>query len=147
MKPVITWILIADGARARILENAGPGQGLGEVTEFSQPPLRARDIMADRPGRSFDTTGKGRSAMEPPTDPVEKREADFARSLADALEQKRRAGAFDRLILIAAPTALGDLRKALPEQLKRLVYAELAKDLTKVPNDEMPKHLEDVLAV
>ncbi|MEX0627924.1 MAG: host attachment protein [Cucumibacter sp.] len=149
MKPIVTWILIADGARARVLENTGPGKGLREVEgfEFADARLRARDIMADRAGRSFASVGHSRSAMESPTDPVDKREADFARSLAVMLEKQRRVGAFDRLILVAAPNALGDLRASLTPRVRAIVYAELSKDLTKVPNAEMAKHLEGVLAV
>lgn len=149
MKPITTWILIADGARARVLENTGPGKGVAEVAglEFTDERLRSRDIMADRPGRAFASAGDGRSAMERPTDPVEKRQSDFARSLAAKLDRKRRQKAFDRLVLVAAPAALGHLRGALSPQLRELVTAELAKDLTKVPNPEIPRHLEDVLVV
>ena len=35
MKPTRTWILIADGARARILENLGPGKGVHEVPDMT----------------------------------------------------------------------------------------------------------------
>lgn len=149
MKPVITWILVADGARARVLENTGPGKGLSEVDglEFANEHLAARDIMADKPGRTFASAGTGRSSKEPPTDPVAHREMEFVKTVAETLEKKRQKGAFDRLILVAAPRALGDLRQHLPNGLKDAVYAELAKDLTRVPNTEMPKHLEGVLAV
>jgi protein required for attachment to host cells len=149
MKPLTTWILIADGARARVLENTGPGKGVAEVAglEFADEHLRSSDIMADKPGRAFSSAGEGRSAMEPSTDPVQKRQSDFARRLAETLEKKRRQKAFDRLVLVAAPAALGHLRSALTPQLREAVSGELAKDLTKVPNPDIPKHLMGVLAV
>lgn len=149
MKPVITWILIADGARARVLEHAGPGKGLSEVNglEFSQERLQGKDIWADKPGRSFNSVGAGRAAMEPPTDPVDKREADFVGMLADVLDRKNRDGAFDRLIIAAAPQALGDLRKAMSPQLQAKIETEIAKDLTRIPNDDVVKHFSGVLAV
>jgi protein required for attachment to host cells len=149
MKPTITWILIADGARARILRHEGPGKGVQQVEglEFSQGNKRAQDIMADRPGRSFQSAGDKRSAYEPQTDPVEKREADFVQRLAEYLETERQRGAFDRLVLVASPIALGALRASLNPHLDAMVMAELNKDLTKVPNNEMGKHLEGVLAV
>ncbi len=31
MKPTTTWILIADGAHARIFSNSGPGKGIAAV--------------------------------------------------------------------------------------------------------------------
>lgn len=149
MKPTITWILIADGARARVLENTGPGKGLHEVKglEFADEHKRSGDIRADRPGRTFSSKGDGRAALEPATDPVDKREADFVAGLASVLEAKMRKGAFHRLIIAAAPQALGDIRKAMSPQLQAKISSELPKDLTKVPNDKIDKHFEDVLAV
>lgn len=149
MKPIVTWIVIADGARARVLVNVGPGKGLQEVAglELEQKPLKSTDIMADRPGRSHASTGHGRSAMEPPTDPVDKREADFIVSVAAMLDKQLSDKAFDRLILAAAPQALGNLRKSISSQVQKTVMAELAKDLTRVPNTDISKHFEDVLAV
>ncbi len=35
MKPIITWIVIADGAHARVLENAGPGKGLSSLDNLT----------------------------------------------------------------------------------------------------------------
>ncbi len=149
MKPVITWILIADGARARILEHRGPGSGLAAVKdmEFSWEKLSASDIMADRPGRAFASTGEARSAIEPRTDPVAKREADFVRMLAGVLRDPAADASFDRLVLVAAPKALGELRKALSSPVSQSVYAEIAKDLTKTPNDKISKHLKDVMVI
>lgn len=149
MKPTITWILIADGARARVLENTGPGKGLQEVPglEFADEHLRSGDIMADRPGRAYASAGHGRSGMEQPTDPVDKREADFVAGLADMLDKKLRDGAFERLVIAAAPQALGNLRKALSPQVQKTVISELAKDLTRIPNPDVVQHFEGVLAL
>ena len=149
MKPTITWILVADGARARVLENTGPGKGISPVSgmEYSQDALRNREIMSDRPGRSFESADSTRHAMEPSSDPKRQAEADFVTGLVTMLEGKFKAGAFARLVLVAAPQALGDIRKALPKQLVDVVYGELAKDHTKTPNDEMNKHLGEVMAV
>jgi protein required for attachment to host cells len=115
--------------------------------EFSQPAERNRDIMSDRPGRSFESADNARHGMEPPSDPKRLAEADFVPGLASMLDEKLKAGAFDRLVLVAAPQALGDIRKAMSGQLAEAVYGELAKDLTKVPNNELAKHLGEVMAV
>jgi protein required for attachment to host cells len=141
------WILIADGAQARVLEYQGPGGGLAlvEGMVFSQEPLDNKDIMSDRPGRSFSSAGTGRSAMAYPTDPVQHREAAFMAEMADMLEAALQEGAYDELILAAAPRALGDLRKALPASVQKCVTAELDKDLTNIPSDKLEKHFEGVL--
>ncbi len=149
MKKTVTWILIADGTQARVLEHGGPGKGLVTIKglDWSIPPLQTQDINADRPGRSHSSVGSGRSAMEPRTDPAAHREAEFVRSVAGVLEEKAKAGAFDRLVIAAAPIALGNLRKVLSEHVRKVVVAELDKDLTNVPTPQLDKHLDGIIAV
>jgi len=149
MKKTITWVLIANGAQARVLENTGPGKGLKQVDglDFAIDPLMAREIVSDKPGRSHSSVGHGRSAMEPKTDPVEHRETEFVRGLADMLESAQQRGAYDRLIIAAAPIALGDIRKAISPAVKKTILAELDKDLTNTPTAQLDKHLDGILAV
>lgn len=149
MKPIITWVLVADGGQARVFENAGSGKGLTPVEglDFSIPNLQAQDIMADKPGRSYSSVGHGRSAMEPQTDPVAYREAEFVKSVAGVLDEKKAEGAFDRLVIAAAPTALGYIRPALTPQVRKSLLAELHKDLTNVPVNALGKHFETVFSV
>lgn len=149
MKAIVTWVLIADGAQAKVFRHAGPGKGLEAIRDlqFEEEPLRAREIMSDRQGRSFSSAGHGRSAMEHSSDPVQVREARFVKSVAEILDVKCREGAFDRLIIAAAPAALGDIRGALTDRLKQSVTAELPKDLTNVPTPQLEKHFQDLLAV
>ncbi|WP_108881520.1 host attachment protein [Anderseniella sp. Alg231-50] len=149
MKPVRTWILLADGTRARIVCNSGPGKGLDEVRgmEFEGENVRSGDIMADRPGRTFDSAGAHRHAMEPPSDPQREAKRSFAAELVAGLQDQLQAHAFDRLVLVAAPATLGDIRKVLPKPLLAVVYGEIPKNLVHVPNKELGDHLADVLAV
>ncbi|MCF6344479.1 MAG: host attachment protein [Devosiaceae bacterium] len=149
MKPIITWILITNGYRSRVIEHSAVGSGLKEVKgmELSDEVLSMSEIMADKPGRSFSTAGTSRSAMQQRTNPVDKREADFIRLVADNLNKKFSNKGFDRLIIFASPSSMGDLRKVLSEDLQNTIYAEIDKDLTKVPNDQIAKHLKDVMVV
>ena len=148
MKKTVTWVLIADGAQARVLENTGPGKGLQQVggLEWSIDPLQAQDIVSDRPGRSFASHGTGRSAMEPKTDPVDYRETEFVKSVAATMDRKLQDGAFDRLIIVAAPIALGDIRKAITASVKKTIIAELNKDLTNLPTAQLAQHLDGIIA-
>ncbi|WP_240229911.1 host attachment protein [Devosia lacusdianchii] len=147
MKKTVTWVLIADGAQARVLENTGPGKGLKQVDglDFAIEPLQAQDIVSDKPGRSFSSNGSGRSAMEPKTDPVEHRETEFVKSLADMLTRQQQKGAFDRLVIAAAPIALGDIRKAISPAVKKTIVAELNKDLTNLPTAQLGQHFDTIL--
>ena len=72
MKPTVTWVLLADGAQAKVFEHAGPGSGLTPVDDlaFEEEPLKAQDIMADRPGRTFSSVGTGRRIGTPARDGI-----------------------------------------------------------------------------
>ncbi|SFV30351.1 Protein required for attachment to host cells [Devosia crocina] len=149
MKKTVTWILIADGTQARVLEHNGPGKGLAAVKglEWSIAPLQSQDIDTDRPGRSHSSVGPGRSAITPKTDPAEHREAEFVRSVAAELDRKAKEGAFDRIVIAAAPIALGHFRKNLSDHVKKAILAELDKDLTNLPTQNIDKHLDGIIAV
>ena len=79
------------------------------------------------------------------TDPQRYAEYAFARDLSDHLEKAANEHRFDRLILVAAPKALGDLRELLPKTVHGKIVAEIDKDLTNVPTRELGKHLDEHL--
>jgi len=149
MKPTTTWILIADGAHARLFANRGPGKGIEAVEGgvISGDHRADHELVRDSAGRTFESVGDTRHAITPKTDPHRELKRDFARQLAELLDRSYAAKAFDRLVLVAPPTALGDLRAALSDHLKPHIYAELDKDLVKTPTAELPGHLGAVLAV
>lgn len=147
MKKIVTWILVADGGRAQVFEHDGPGKGMSAIKDlhFEEEHLRAQDINTDRAGRNFGGGVGARSGMEQ-SDPVQVREQRFVQRLADKLEVFRQAGRFDRLIIAAAPTALGDIRPALSNAVKEVVIAELPKDLTNIPQPALDRHFDQLLA-
>ena len=149
MKKTVTWVLVADAARARILRNEGPGRGIERevVREFAQDIPPGREIMADRPGRGFESANPGRHAMEPSSDPREVEATRFLREIVAYLEKANTGRAFDRLVLVAPPAALGTLRAQVSKPLAAKVTGQLNKDLTHVPVHDMAKHLEDVMRV
>jgi protein required for attachment to host cells len=149
MKAITTWVLVADGARAKPFLPDRPGQGLVEVPDTGLEVAHAptRDINADRPGRTFDRGGEGRHAKEPPTDPHREAKRKFARQVAELLQDGLNRGAYDRLVLVAPPQALGDLRGQLGKAVQAKVSGELGKDLTHLPVHELPQHIGAVLAV
>ena len=150
MKKTVTYILVADGARARLYANHGVGKGLQPVsgaTHRADLHHHDRDILADRPGRTFNSVGQGRSAMEPQTEWHRFEKHKFAREMAKVLDAAAANKAFDRLILVAPPATLGDLRTELADATRKMVTAELPKDLTRHAEQELPQHLGTVLAV
>ncbi|MEX0758324.1 MAG: host attachment protein, partial [Tistlia sp.] len=65
----------------------------------------------------------------------------FLQEVVEAVDQAGQRGAFDRLLLVAPPRALGELRKLLPERLAGKVTDELAQDLTKHTVGSLAAHL------
>ena len=53
----------------------------------------------------------------------------FARQIGTELENARRGGGFDRIVLLAGPSFIGLLRSALPEGVRATLVAEVRKDL------------------
>jgi len=143
MKPALTWILVADASRARLFANRGPGTGLQPATDhdFAQDLPAGRDLVSDRPGRAFDSTGQHRHAMEPSTDPRQVEEERFLRAVASFVEAQALANTFDRLVVVAPPKALGSLRGFLGDHSRRKIHGELAKDLTMLPEHDLADHL------
>ena len=151
MKSKKTWIVVADGARARIFVTRGPGTGLEAALPQTELVADSRSSdrteRSDRPGRTFDSTGAGRHAVEPPTDPQRHGQKVFAGEISKILDQHHQKKAFDQLIVIAAPRMLGDLRAALGDNLHKLVDAEIDKDLSKLSAHELADHLVDVIRI
>ncbi|MFV0359182.1 host attachment protein [Tropicimonas sp.] len=142
-----TWVLIADGEKALFLRNDLDAQNpdLNLVIEKRQDDPPNREQQSDRPGRRADGGDNQRSAME---------EADwhrlakerFADELARLLYSKAHDGAFTRLVIVAPPVVLGELRRRLHKEVADKVVAEIPKTLTNVPLDRIEKSLKDDLA-
>ena len=143
-KKITSWIAIADSAKARVFATSGPGLKLKLINELDSEAARrlTQDLVTDRPGRSFSSAGPRRAGMEPSSDPqnVEKRK--FVKDLVGFLDAAALNGKFDDLFLVAAPRTLGEIRKLSNGHIGGRLRAELGKDLTNVPEPELPKHLE-----
>ncbi len=149
MKPIRTWIVVADGAHARFFLNEGPGRGLTLALPGAPvvPHPPTRELGTDRPGRVFESADSSRHALEPRADWHRLEKQQFARAVAHVVDRAAGDNAFDRLVLIAPPKTLGDLRAALGPASHAAIHRELAKDLTHVADAALPAHLENVVNI
>lgn len=148
MKPIRTYILIADGGRARILLSEGRNKPLTEVTgsDLRHDAKPDQDLSSDRPGRVHELANVSRHAIE--RDDLHRREKErFAQALAEDLEKRFSNSEYDRLAIAAAPETLGVIRSALSDKVRAVILAEVAKDLTKIPNPQVRLHLGDDLRI
>jgi protein required for attachment to host cells len=136
------WVVVCDGGKALVLENAGdekfPNLKTREVYEEEAPMTHEQGT--DAPGRAINSVGARRSAMDQ-TDWHEQQENRFLRRLVTHLEAAVNAGEARSLIVVAPPRALGILRQAYSPNLRAALRAEIDKDLVKLPVHEIERHL------
>ena len=136
------WVVVCDGAKALILENAGDGMHPNLKTKevHEQADAKTHEQGTDAPGRSVNSVGARRSAMEQ-TDWHEQDAQRFLCELAGRLDAAVTAGETKAVIVVAPPRALGVLRQAYSDGLRGAVRAEIDKDYVKMPVHEIEKHL------
>jgi protein required for attachment to host cells len=136
------WVVVCDGAKALVLENAGgtksPNLKTREVHE--QKDLPTHVLGTDAPGRVMSSVGAVRSAVEQ-TDWHEQAERAFLEQLVARLDAAVTSGEAKSLILVAPPKALGMIRQAYTPAVRAVVRAEIDKDYVKLPVDQIEKHL------
>ena len=125
-----TWIVAADSSRARILQVAGRRQ-LVEVENLMNPEgrLHNREINTDAKGRFAGPDRPGGHSSDDEECTVEHYNELFAKRVAGYLDKARNDQRYERLILVAAPKILGQLRKELGKEVEKLVVDQLDKDL------------------
>lgn len=139
MKPSRLWIITLDGSRARFFLKEGAKLTLEEQRAEHHP--RTADQGRDKPSRSFDSTPAGRHASQPRKDLHQADEDDFVRTVADSIMAK--AAAYDRILLIAAPRALGVIRPKLQDLATPM--KQIAKDLSDLNERELDAALEKLI--
>jgi protein required for attachment to host cells len=143
-----TWILVADGGRARILEREDGGRKQLRTIEgmtFAHDLPKTSDVARDRLPRTFESVGATRHAVGPDVDPHRAEKRKFANELADRLDAEVAKQSFDRLIIVAPAQMLGDLRSALTPAVRERTTADVVMDLTKVPDAEIASHLNNFI--
>jgi protein required for attachment to host cells len=133
-------ILVGDGQKALFLRNRGTPQRIDLVVEqiLEQDNPATREQGTDRPGRSSASPGVAQSAMEE-VDWHHLEKQRFARELAEVLYRQALANRFDKLVVVAPPRILGDLRKAFHAEVIDRIAAEIPKELTSHPITEIER--------
>ncbi|MBY6089999.1 baeRF12 domain-containing protein [Pseudooceanicola sp. 502str34] len=141
--PEGAWVLVADGEKALFMRNVTDAQDpmFEIVREKKQDNPPDREQGTDSPGRKADTGVGQRSAMEE-TDWHQIAKERFADEIAERLYKYAHAGRFDRILLIAPPATLGDLRQKLHKEVTARVVGEIPKTLTNHPLDQIEKLLK-----
>jgi protein required for attachment to host cells len=102
-----TWVVVCDGAKALMLENAGGGlqPDLQTRETLEQPSAPDRELGTDKPGRTHQAVGVGGSAVEE-TAWQDQAEEEFLKGVAAKIDTLVRSKGIKSLILVAPPRAL-----------------------------------------
>jgi len=132
--------MVGDGQKAFFLRNEGTPKHVNlvveRVLEQQNPPTREQGTSP--PGRYMGPERTQRSAMEQ-TDWHRMAEERFAREISSELYRLAHANAFSELIVVAPPKVLGNLRDSFHEEVTKRVVAEIPKDLTGQPKEEIAR--------
>lgn len=144
-----TWVLVADEAMARILEQPHEGGDLVSVEELTDPGAHAREREmhhAPHGRRAGGGSNPQGTATVSASDSERHQHAQlFAARIAGRLAEALRDKRYALLHIVAAPRLLGYLRKALSAQVADTVASTQDKDLVQQSNAELSRRLADEL--
>ncbi len=140
--PREAWIIVCDGGKALIMQNAGNAFELNlKVKEtLSQPNEPDRELGTDKPGRTHAADGLSGSAMEE-TNWHERAEIEFLKQVATRMDALVREKEARHIVVVAPPQALGTLRNNLTPDTRAAIAGELAKDYINLPVNQIERHL------
>lgn len=129
-------VLVADGQKYLLLRNQGDFRApqLAHVASSARDGAPSRTLGSDAPGRAFSRAGGTPSAVAE-TDLHSEAEARFAEEAAAALASH--AGASGDIVVVAPPRTLAVLRRHYDRNVRTRIVAEVDKDLTKHPVEEI----------
>jgi protein required for attachment to host cells len=136
------WVLVADGEKALFLRNEGDARypHLQVVRQMNGDNPPTREQGADRPGRYKDGPNVHNSAMQE-TDWHRIAKERFADDIAERLYRMAHRGEFERIVLVAPPAVLGEMRQRLHKEVTQRIAAEVPKTLTGHPVNEIERIL------
>lgn len=131
------WIIVADKKAARIYHSDATFERFGLVRTLRNSHVHPdADELGGR-GATQSGPGGSQSRFERHTDPEDAERSRFAKEVAHVLTEGHQRKDWERLVLVAPPKLLGDLREALPADLAKHLVASIDKELTQVPEHEL----------
>jgi protein required for attachment to host cells len=132
-------VLVADGRKLLFFRNKGdaayPNLEAEAVKQQDNPSHLEQ--ASDKAGQSS-STGTASGTMGE-NNYHELEEQRFASEAADLLKRRALANDYEKFIIVAPPSALGEMRKHLHKEVQDRLVGEIAKDLTNHPVPEIEK--------
>jgi protein required for attachment to host cells len=144
MQSMKNWLLIANAARARVLEVTAQAGHYRHVADLVHPQSRQKgvELADDRLGHvKGSAPGPGGAAYAPRTGPRERERDRFAQQVAQHLNKGIASGQCAGLVLVASNPFLGELKSHLSEQGRKALLRTVASDLTAVADADLAHRL------
>lgn len=144
--PAKVWMIVGNSTRARLFAGRYLRSDFKEIQTFVHPEsrLRQQELNSDAPGRTFDSFGKGRHSKGQRVDAKKQERINFALEVADFLEKSRSENKFEKLVVIASPEFMGELRSKLSDKIITCVELSIDKDLTSKTAEEIQQHIAQI---
>lgn len=142
--PHDSYVLVADGGKMLFFKNEGDAERLNltVLAAEQQPDRYDRDIKTDQAGQKPGSPGSGGGSTAGENDFHVQAEERFAAEAAERINRAAIANEFEKLIIVAPPKTLGELRKHYHKQVEGKIAAEIPKDLTGHPVDKIEAVLQ-----
>jgi protein required for attachment to host cells len=143
--PPLGWVVVANAARARCFARDDENNAMRELAGFVHPASRMKGqaLGDDRGGLVH--KGVASTQFQPHTDPHDKQHAQFAREIAQYLDEAALAHRYPALTLFASAPFLGELRAQLSPAAQKLLRASVGLDLTAYEGAELEQRVTQAL--
>lgn len=129
------WTVVTDREKAHIYRKVR--QKIEKIADAHEGHARSHPEQAGSKGaisHGYDARSEKRHHAD----------SAFLQKLTEWLERAAGEDAFDKLVLVAPPHALGDIRTLLGQKTQARLLTEVDKDWIKLPQKEIEAHLSEV---
>ncbi len=130
--PQNTTVVVTDGTKLTLFKNTGTADAISLQALPS-------DVSA------FESAGSGGRHHNSAANPSDSQlaEDDFAAGVALLINSQVESGDIKKLVLIAAPRSLGEIRKHYSKQTSDAIVSEISKDLTGHTTSQIEQALQN----
>lgn len=128
--PSNALVAVVDGEKLALFRNGGSATEI-QLKAIESPQLQDRVVGS-----------AGRNSSDANPDNDTQAEDGFAMSVAQALNNWALKNKFDKLVVIAAPKTMGELRKHWHKEVQGAIVGEITKTLTNASTDDIIRSIE-----
>lgn len=139
-----TWIVAADPTLGRVIQIDGNAPAEIRIFERDESVI-AVDPKSSLPTKSFETVDGERQALKVELEPDEPQRIAFTRQIGDYVERARLDRRFEKLVLVAEPKVLANLRKELSGETMKMVASEVSRNVARENIEQIRSYLAPYL--